>query len=493
MKKFVLLLTALLWIDTASAKVKLANVFTHHMVLQQGKPLKIWGTADAGESISVRIGQSKTKTVAGSDGRWSVCLESLNASFKPVRFVVKGSRDKIELTDVLVGEVWLASGQSNMEYSMNNHPQYAKPRKGNPDRLLQEYEQASNPMIRLLYVRKELNSDTLPTVGWQRVGRESLKPFSAAAYFFAKSLQDSLEVPVGVVSSSWGGTMIETWTPVEMYRESPLFADKMKGNRLQTNGEIVGRRYDKMIKPLAPMALRGFLWYQGESNLIKGDTDIYTEKMRLLVGGWRKAWGDTLLPMYYVQISPLLYSGRKQDIVPKNWQDLPKFWEAQARCMEVIPHTGMIVTTDIPEDLSDIHPPYKWVVGERLAKWALNRTYGKRHLVCSAPVLSHIKTEGDSIVMDFENVGTGLVTRDGKAPDWFYALSRKNTYIHLQATLRDGKVYVNCSNLPQHTVLRLGWDEIAQPNLMNSEGLPVLPFCVDYEIGCVYDCKIAKK
>ena len=115
MKKFVLLLTALLWIGTASAKVKLANVFTHHMVLQQGKPLKIWGTADAGESISVRIGQSKAKTVAGSDGRWSVCLEPLNASFKPVRFVVKGSRDKIELTDVLVGEVWLASGQSNME------------------------------------------------------------------------------------------------------------------------------------------------------------------------------------------------------------------------------------------------------------------------------------------------------------------------------------------------------------------------------------------
>ena len=482
MRRFLLLLCLLCGAAWMNAKVRLANVFTHSMVLQQEKPLNVWGTADAGEPVYVKVGNHTAKTIADAEGNWSVRLEPLEASAKPVKFIVKGKKNKIELSDVLVGEVWLASGQSNMEYSMNNHPHYAKPRQGDPDRLLHEYEQASNPMIRLLYVRKDLKCDTLPTSGWQKINRESLKPFSAAAYFFAKALQDSLKVPVGILSSSWGGTPIETWTPAEMYRNSPLFSGQMEGNKLRTNDETVGWRYEKMIAPIAPMTLRGFLWYQGETNLIGGDTDIYTEKMRLLVEGWRKAWDDSLLPVYYVQISPMLYTGRKADVVPKTWQDLPRFWDAQARCMDVIPHTGMVVTTDIPEDLSDIHPPYKWLVGERLAKWALHHTYGRKDIVCCGPTLRTIRTEGDSLVVEFGNIGSGLVTRDGKAPDWFYAYTKKKRFGRVNATLHDNKIYISRNGLPRHTVLRFGWDETAQPNLMNLEGLPALPFCVEYEI-----------
>lgn len=467
----------------AAAKVALPNVFGDNMVLQQGKPLNIWGTADAGERVTVRVKNQTVRTTAADDGRWSVVIKPLGVSAKAVRFTVAGRDNSISLSGVLVGEVWLASGQSNMEYSMNAHPKYCKPRKGDPDRLLHEYESAADPLMRIMYVEKKLDRDTLPTAGWQVAGRESLREFSAAAYFFAKSLRDSLGVPVGVISSSWGGTAIETWTPAAMYRGSAAFGGKMDGNRLRTNGESVGWRYDRMIAPIAPMTLRGFLWYQGETNLINGDTDIYEEKMCLLVDGWRKAWDDTSLPFYYVQISPLDYSTRREYSIPKTWQDLPRFWDAQTRCLETISGTGMVVTTDIPENLRDIHPPYKWIVGERLARIALNKTYGRTDVVCSGPTVRSITAEDDKLVVEFDNTGGGLTTRDGKAPDWFWAKTRKGRFARVKAELRDNKVYLDRTALAARTVVRFGWDEIAQPNLINREGLPAVPFSMAVDSG----------
>lgn len=460
----------------AEAKVKLAEVFTNCMVLQQGKPLAVWGTADAGEQITLRIANRKVRATAGSDGRWRATVPQLAVSAKPVRFTVSGKSNRISLSNVLVGEVWLASGQSNMEYSMNNPPRYAKPKKGDPDRLLHEYESAANPMIRIMYVAKNLKADTLPTPGWQMVGRESLKPFSAPAYFFAKCLQDSLKVPVGIIASAWGGTDIETWTPIEMYQESKEFGPRMDGNRLRDNSATVGNRYRKMIEPIAPMALRGMLWYQGETNLINGDTDIYEQKMKLLVEGWRKAWADPSLPFYYVQISPMAYSARKDYSIPKTWQDLPRFWDAQTRCMASIPNTGMVVTTDIPESLTDIHPPYKWIVGERLAKWALCKTYGRTDVLCSGPVVSSARVEGDSIVVDFSNTGTGLATADGKAPTWVYVRNKKNRYSRAKAHISGHRLYVSAKDISPKPVIRINWDEVAQSNIVNSAGLPVVPF-----------------
>lgn len=448
-----------------------AEVFTNNMVLQQGKPLNVWGTADVGEAVTVRLDGQKMTVKADGAGRWSVKLKAMKAQTQPVTFVISGPSNEVSLKDVLVGEVWVASGQSNMEYSMNNHPRYSKPLKGDKERLLHEYEQASNPMIRIMYIRKDLRSATLPTDGWQKLTPESLKPFSAAAYFFAKSLQDSLRVPVGVVSSAWGGTMIEDWTPAGMYDDNALLKNVDKGKTFSI-------RYQKMIAPMAPMTIKGFLWYQGEQNLVAGDTDIYTEKMRAMVAGWRKAWADDTLPFCFVQISPFLYSGRKQDPVPKTWQDLPRFWDAQTRCLDVIPHTSMVVTTDIPENLRDIHPPYKWVVGERLALCALNKAYGRTRVVCSGPTFKSMKREGDTIVISFDNIGGGLVTRNGKAPDWFYARDNRGKYGRVQAELRDNRVYIDASRLASPVELRFGWDETAQPNLMNKEGLPAVPFRV---------------
>lgn len=476
MKKLILGAFSLLLTISADAEVKLAKVFTNNMVLQQQKTLRVWGTADTGEKVTVRVGKQTAKAVADSLGKWYVELAPMKASAKEVRFVVNGKSNKITLDNVLIGEVWLAGGQSNMEYSMADHPKYCKPKKGDPNRLQKEYESANNPMIRIMHVRKELKTDTLPSVGWQMIDRQSLKPFSAPAYFFAKSLQDSLKVPVGIIHSSWGGTSIETWTPVEDYRHSSAFAKQMKGDKLTTTGETVGNRYKKMIEPMAPFAIRGFLWYQGESNLIMGDYGIYTEKMKLLVNGWRKAFADQSLAFYYAQISPYLYSARKTDADPKTWQDLARFWEAQTHCLDVIPNTGMIVTTDIPEDLRDIHPSYKWTVGERLALQALNKTYGRTDLVCDGPMVNTVTLTDEHVVIDFNNADGGLMTRDGKAADWFTVRTKWNRYVKTNVELKGNKAYIKRKDLSNPIEVRFGWDETAQPNLVNGAGLPAVPF-----------------
>ncbi len=469
MKRNILTTALLCLLATLSidGKVSLSNVFSDNMVLQQGKTLHIWGTADSGESVCVSVGGRKAKAKAGADGHWSVEIEPMKASSRPVKFTVKGRSNTVSLRNVLVGEVWIASGQSNMEYSMNNHPQYCKPQKGDAERLLHEYEAANNPMIRIMYVRKDLKQDTLPTAGWQTIGRESLRPFSAAAYFFAKSLQDSLKVPVGVVSTAWGGTPIEDWTPADAYKGHPRLA------RLATRH--LGNRYNRMVKPMAPMAIRGFLWYQGEANLVNGETSMYADRMEAMVKAWRKEWGDTLLPFYYVQISPFRYSDRRKDLVAKTWQDLPRFWDAQTSCLSRIAHSGMVVTTDIPENLNDIHPPYKWTVGERLAKLALNRTYGRKDVVAIGPRMRSVSREGDSIVVEFDNAEDGLTTRDGKAPDWFVAMVKRR-YVSVKAKIDGNRVIVSGAKFDSPLTLNFGWDEIAQPNLTNKAGLPAVPF-----------------
>ncbi|MCR5715015.1 MAG: sialate O-acetylesterase [Bacteroidales bacterium] len=452
----IIILCVLLALTTVvKAEVRLADVFSSNMVLQQEQPIPVWGTAEKGETVTVRFSGKTQKVVADPEGHWMAELAPCRAAFKPQQLRVAGKRNVIVLNNILVGEVWLASGQSNMEYSMNNHPQYVKPQKGDPDFLLHAWEKASNPHIRLLYIEKNVNCDTLPTQGWKMTDQASLKPFSAAAWFFAQMLQDSLRVPVGIISTSWGGTKIEEWTPG------------------------TGRRYAKMVEPMAPFAIRGFIWYQGESNLIDGDTDIYVSKMERLVNLWRQAWKNDSLPFYYVQISPLMYSQRKGDPVPKTWLDLPRFWDAQTACLK-IPHTGMVVTTDIPERLNDIHPPYKWIVGERLARLALHDTYGRK-IAYSGPQLASARIEGNQAILEFSHAEDGLVTADGKDPDWFYTSQRNGSFAKANAVIDGTCVKVTLSPQTQHPVIRFGYDEVAQPNLRNKAGLPAIPFEYRFE------------
>lgn len=463
MKK-ILFVLSLIPVTAAHAFVKVAEVFTSNMVLQQEKNIRVWGTADAGEQVKVVLGKQKTMTTADADGRWMAELNPMKATAKPQTMTISSKKNKVVLKNLLVGEVWLASGQSNMEYSMNAHPKYVRPKKGDPEYLKHEWVKAKNPHIRLLYIEKNVKCDTLPTHGWQMVTQESLTPFSAAAWFFAEMLQDSLQVPVGIITSAWGGTYIEDW----MDGESPF-------GPLPSQKNVHGQRYDKMIRPMAPLSLRGFLWYQGEANLLDGDTNIYTQKQQHLVNQWRKAFRDDSLPFYYVQISPYIYSTRRE-LVAKTWLDLPRFWDAQTRCMDVISNSGMVVTTDIPENLNDIHPPYKWVVGRRLARWALHDVYGYKQLECSGPRLRSAEQKDNKVVLTFDHCEDGLTTFDGKEPSWFQIYdARRCKFVGCIAEINNNQVIITIGN-NQRPQIRFGYDEVAQPNLCNKAGLPAIPF-----------------
>ena len=191
---------------------------------------------------------------------------------------------------------------------------------------------------------------------------------------------------------------------------------------------------------------------------------------------WRGLWNDADLPFYYVQISPYLYSIRREDIVQKTWIDLPRFWTAQAEAMRQ-KNTGMVVTTDIPDVLNDIHPPYKWIVGERLCRWALNRTYGFSHVECQGPTLKGATQDGDKVILEFDHCDGGLATSDGKQPDWFWANTRNyGSFRKEDATIDGNKIILHIPESLAHPVIRFGYDETAQPNLRNKAGLPAAPF-----------------
>lgn len=457
------------------AQVSLPKVICDNMVLQQGKKVNIWGKASPNEQVSVKFQRQHKRTVADESGNWMVQLDELTATQKSQQLTIKGEKNRIKLNNILIGEVWLASGQSNMEYSMNNHPKYAKPKRGIPDRLQKEFKEADNPLIRVMYVKKDLKSDTLPSNGWQPLNETSLAPISAAGYFFAKKLAEELDVPIGIISTSWGGTRIETWTPESAYAQSPVFKDKLTDHKIDNHK--VGERYEKMVAPMAPFTLRGFLWYQGESNLIElGPTDLYTEKMQVLTTSWREAWKDSELPFYYVQISPYAYSARRNDLIANAWDALPKFWEQQNQCLQ-IPHTGMVVTTDLVDNVKDIHPSYKWIVGERLALWALAKNYGKKELVYSGPIYKQMRIEDNQLILEFDHAPNGLTTRDEKAPDWFTVKTKSGKYQKPQTVFIEGnKVILTHDQLAIPAAVRFAWDELAMPNLINTEGLPACPF-----------------
>lgn len=459
----------------AFSQITLPKVLGDNMVLQQGKKVNIWGLANANETISVKFQKQTKKTVAKTDGHWSIQLDELTATKKPQQLVIQGKKERIVLNNILIGEVWLVSGQSNMEYSMNNHPRYAKPKKGDPNYLYNEYAAANNPIIRIMHVEKNIKTDTLPSNGWQMINKESLAPFSAIGYFFAKALAENMDIPVGVISTTWGGTYIETWTSEQAYLNAPIFADKVSNRKLA--GVTIGERYDKMVAPMIPYSLKGFLWYQGEQNLIAGDLDIYADKQKLLIDSWRKAWGDDNLSFYYVQLAPYAYSLRRQDDVAKTWEALPRFWEIQTSCMD-IPHTGMVVTTDLVDNAKDIHPSYKWIVAERLSRWALAKDYGNTHIVYSGPTFKKMDIQGDNIVLEFDNAGSGLTTNDGKAPDWFYIRDTRGRFVKANATIESNKIIIPKKMVQEPINIRFGWDELAMPNLFNSEGLPAIPFRV---------------
>ena len=493
----------------AHAEIRLPKIFGSHMVVQQGKPILVWGWADPGETATVQIGAARQSTRANDKGEWKVSLPAMKAG-GPYTLKASGTNEVV-LDDVMVGEVWLCSGQSNMEMGMKMF--HISP---------QEIAAANHPGIRLMLVEnkwtprpqndiegrwKPCTPETIAEGGWNG--------FSATAYYFGREIHKTLGVTVGLINSDWGGTRIESWTPPEGFAAVPALkaendlvqlADPKSEAHQQgvqrTLGEIdqwhqaartavlAGQAvppapnlpdalrgpqdlqhatalYNGMIHPLVPFAIRGAIWYQGESNM--GDGMIYAERMKALVSGWRKVWGQGDFPFYFVQIAPFIYDGKPPEMEPE-------IWEAQTIAAREIPNAGMAVVNDVG-DLHDIHPQDKITVGHRLALLALARTYGRKDITCSGPVFKSLKAKGNQLLVQFEHTDGGLVTRDGKAPDWFEIVdAEEGGFVKAEARISGDSVVLSSPEVKHPVAMRFAWNQAATPNLMNGKGLPAGAF-----------------
>lgn len=461
---------------TISAQLKIAEAFSDNMVLQRDKPVTVWGSAIAGKQVIVHFASQQKQSFADSTGKWAIVFEPLAMSGTPQTLtIVSGNEPSITLKNILIGDVWLCSGQSNMEYTLDRKlKRYAAPKKG-----IDEAEAALLEIkpdgIRYMYVEKDLKKfPVLPTKGWADGNDTLVRYASAIGYFFAKDIYEKTKVPIGIITSSWGGTRIEQWQPDWSYKQSIAFKDSITGPNFNIDGIHPGQMYKGLIEPLIPFSIKGVLWYQGESNAMVEDQKTYPIKFELLLITWRNLFKDNNLPFYYVQLAPYLYSERK-DKKLHTPQLLPEFWEAQTKCL-MLKNTGMVVTTDLVDNLKDIHPSYKWIVGRRLALIALEKTYLQKQIAFSGPQNISAKRKQNSIVLRFKHKGSGLISSDGKALTWFSIAGSNGNFVPATAVIIGNKVMVSSPEIKIPKYVRFAWDEKAQPNLFNKEGLPALPF-----------------
>jgi len=475
-------LLAALGVGSLRGDVTCAGLFTDHMVLQRDQPVPVWGTAQPGESVTVEFAGHHDTVTAGADGHWLVRLPSGPASTQSRSLVVTG-HNRREFTDVLVGEVWLCSGQSNMEKPLG-------PRSG--QRPTDNYEtairEADHPLLRFYqmarpgspFAKASGNGPAAPAQ-WVPCTPASIAQtqFSAAAYYFGRELVDRLNVPVGLIHSSFGGTMIEAWMP-----ESAFAADaRLRPLRHATYASYVPgvqatELYQSMIAPLAPYAVRGFLWYQGEANCMYAERDIYTAKMKALIGSWRAAFDEPAAPFYYVQLAPFDYS--RWDKFPR-WETpeaLALFRDAQTKALDV-PHTGMVVTTDLVTNTHDIHPTDKLDVGLRFAGLALEKTYGRKDLAGESPQCATVQPRSGKIAVKFKHVGYSLRWSAPQTTDDFWIAGSDRKFVPAHGEIIGDTVVLSAQGVTAPVAVRFGWNEVAKPHLTNSAGLPAVPFRTD--------------
>jgi sialate O-acetylesterase len=450
--------------EQARGEVRLAGFFGDHMVLQQQLPIKLWGWAEAGESVTASIDDQSATTTADEAGNWRLELPARAASNDPIQLTVQGS-NTIEIEDVLIGEVWLCSGQSNMEWIVQRSTNAAA-----------EIQAATHPTIRHIKFGHRPSMEPLADLQapWQVCSPETVANFTAAGYFMARRLNQELNVPIGLINASWGGTRVEPWTAPVGFANVPELSEIHQAIENRTVGSdadqagIVNHQdptmlYNGMIHAIVGLPIRGAIWYQGESNHTEGM--LYFHKKKALINGWRQLWGQGDFPFYFVQIAPFQYG----DEAPET---LAAFWEAQA-AVEQLPHTGMVVINDIAT-LDDIHPPNKQDVGSRLAALALRHEYGRDDVVAHSPTVKKMEIVNGAIKLTFQNSSGGLKTRDGQPPSHFEIIGPDSDgYQSASATIDGDTVTLRSDAVAAPVAYRFGWHKLAEPNLTGATGLPV--------------------
>jgi sialate O-acetylesterase len=450
---------------SAEARILLPQILSRNMVLQRDQQINIWGFAAAGEKVTVRFAGQTRSATTDQAGNWAVKLSPLKTSWKGSSMVIAGS-DTVTLKNILVGEVWICSGQSNMEYAMRKLAKIPKPLKPELGFPADEVAKASNDQIRIFLVnRKTLSKPDSLHKSWSVAKDSALRAFSAAGYFFAREVQEKLGVPVGMISSAVPGSAIEPWIPKEAFEESAYFKNEKVSND-------PAKFYTTMIAPLAKFSIRGFLWYQGETNCFLNETLSYAYKMKSLISSWRKAWKNDKLPFYYVQIAPYQYS-KSSGKVQLNADTEPQFWEAQEQLLR-LPHTGMVSTNDLNDAIEDLHPTYKWEIGRRLALWALAKTY-QQDIACSGPIFKSVSFKTDPSAAGLAMLEFDHVSPQAGPITGFTICGKDGVFVDAEAHINEGKVIVAAAAVKEPVAVRYNWTENPSGNFF-SNGLPALPF-----------------
>ncbi|MCH5378050.1 MAG: sialate O-acetylesterase [Planctomycetes bacterium] len=476
-------------VSDAWAEVRLAGIFADHMVLQRERPIQVWGWADKGEEVSVEFAGQTAKATCGDDGAWSVRLSPLAASADGRELRVRGASQDLVVSDVVVGEVWHASGQSNMAMTVGSMAKELEPVKA-------DIAAADLPAIRFCRINEAESPQPLDDLRnkatWRPCSPVTVSGFSGVAFYFARQLHRELGVPVGMIDSSRGGTPIEPFIPREAFGTHPTLRRELElgdqndldgiwklpgGVRARDANWLPGRLFNSRLAPLARFAVRGAIWYQGESNSGVGeDPRDYQHKMRALITGWRRAFGDEQMPVYFVQL-PGSGAGN-------GWPYLRE----QQRLAADVPHSGMVVTVDI--DGAGIHPPNKIDVGRRLALWALANDYGKP-VAFSGPMFERQVIQGDKITLHFQYAEGGLMvaSKEGLAvpretPDaelaHFELVDKDGVWWPADAEIDGKTVVVTSDKVRSPVAVRYAYAVTPENcNLYSRDGLPASPFCSD--------------
>ncbi len=501
--EFCAVAAALIWIQPiAGAHVKAHGLFTDGAVLQQGMRVPVWGSARDGEKVTVQIGNDTEETTA-AEGAWKVYLKPMTAG-GPYTMTIQGE-NRIVLKDILVGEVYVCSGQSNMEM-----PMAAQVAGGS-----EAIARSADPMLHLLTVPRNISDMPLRdiTAQWQPANPGTVTYFSAVAYFFGRDLRRDLKVPVGLIHTSWGGTPAQAWTSWSALKAEPsLLHYNTDYERARTEygyqrqehqaaqsryqGALAAAKanhteipkpptephdpmdaghpsglFNGMIAPLIPYAIRGAIWYQGESN--SGASYEYQTLFPTMIADWRREWGEGDFPFFFVQLAP--YMAITTHPEESGWAELR---EAQRLTTLRVPHTGMAVITDVGDE-KDIHPRRKEPVGDRLERAALALANG-RNIEYSGPTYNSIAFRDDKAIVRFKHAA-GLHTEDGAAVKGFAIAGEDHKWVNATAVLKGNSAIVSSPQVSRPYAVRYGWANYPVVNLVNRAGLPASPFRTDHD------------
>lgn len=476
-----------------------APPFTNHMVLQRNSKVCIWGLAQPNKSVVLKFQDKQTVTMSDKNGKWQLYLNDLQAG-GPYKMCLRQDQDSLILNDILVGEVWLAGGQSNMQFRLDKEINWNKYK-----------DSIVNKNIRYLFVpQKYYEGHTVKDsiMIWREAVKSKAKKMSAVAYFFAKQLYEKLNVPIGIICDYKGGTPAESWISKETlinneklksivkkyedlnnsyskneyetlynkylddlsaYKTSLQNGNKNIAKPTEPMGKFNYKRpyglYETMLKPIMPYTIKGVIWYQGEANASRAEQ--YKELFPTLIKEWRNNFNNPNMPFFFVQISNYDHPGYKTPA----WAELR---EAQLETWQNTPNTAMVVSIDHGTK-NDIHPTYKEPIGYRLACCALNQVYGFNNIVYSGPIFKSFKKDKNKIILYFNHIGSGL-TSNGKQLNGFEICDETNKYVKAKAWIENNSVVVMSELISNPQKVRYGWANYTDANLYNMEGFPASPF-----------------